>query len=117
MYEKLVNPSEFSSSLPPLKALHDALAAGTCKFVVLTSAEKKEREAAYMAKIASGDVELRKRKRRSDAGIRKRLKRAWKGHLQNGADNEEDDDDKDDSADDALYAPESVETIVNSDAE
>ena len=59
-------------SIPPLKALRDALVAGTCKFVKLTAVERKEREVAYMAKIKSGEVEVRKRKRRSDAGTRKK---------------------------------------------
>ena len=68
-YEKLTNPSNLSSSLPPLHVLHDAIIGGTCKFVKLTVAEKKKREAAYVAKIKSGDVVLRKRKQRSDAGV------------------------------------------------
>ena len=75
-YEKILNPSLLTSSLPPLMALRDALVAGTCKFVKLTAAKRKEREAAYMEKIKSGEIEVRKRKRRSDAGTSKGLKRA-----------------------------------------
>lgn len=56
-YKKLMNPSTLSSSLPPLKTLHDALITGTCKFVKLTAAKRKAHEAAYMAKIALGEVE------------------------------------------------------------
>ena len=70
-YEEIINPSLLSSSLPPLKTLLDALTAGTCKFVKLSASERKEREAAYMEKIASGQVEVHKRKRRSDAGVSK----------------------------------------------
>jgi hypothetical protein len=74
-YENLVNPSELSSSLPPLTILLEALKSGDCKFVKLSAAERKEREAAYQAKIASGEVVLVKRKHRSDAGIpRKKVK-------------------------------------------
>ena len=88
-YEKLMNPSTLSSSLPPLKVLHDALVKGTCKFVKLSQAEREAHEAAYMAKIASGEVELRKRKRRSDAGSKRKPKRARKDGSTN-TDNEED---------------------------
>lgn len=82
-YEKLTNPSDLSSSLPPLKALQDAIISGTCKFVKLTAAEKKKREAAYMAKIKSGEIELRKRKRRSDAGVSKKTKRVRREESEN----------------------------------
>jgi hypothetical protein len=93
-YERIMNPSLLSSSLPPLMALRDALVAGTCKFVKLTAAERKEREVAYMAKIRSGEVEVRKRKQRSDAGIKKNSKRA-RTEVEDGAI-----DDSDDNADD-----------------
>ena len=104
-YENLVNPSTLSSSLPPLKALHEALVAGNCKFVKLTAAERKARETAYMAKIASGEVKLRKRKRRSDTGVR-RGKRARK----DDANDEEDDDEEE-----ASRVPKSQEIINDSD--
>jgi hypothetical protein len=70
-YGRIMNPSLLSSSLPPLVALRDVLVEGTCKFVKLTAAERKESEVAYMAKIKSGEAEVRKRKRRSDTGTRK----------------------------------------------
>ena len=111
-YEKLMNPSTLSSSLPPLKALHDALITGTCKFVKLTAAERKARETAYMAKIASGEVELRKRKRRSDVGVRKKSKRS---HKDDNADDEE--DDNNDDNEEASHVPKSREIIEDSDAE
>ena len=75
-YEKIMNPSLLTSSLPPLMALRDALVAGTCKFVKLTAAVRKERKAAYMEKIKSGEIEIRKRKRRSDAGTSKKRARS-----------------------------------------
>lgn len=113
-YEKLINPSKLSSSIPPLKALRDALVTGTCKFVKLTAAEKKEREATYMASIKSGEVELRKRKRRSDAGIRKKSKRARK---EDGNTSSEDNEDEDMDDGVALRNPKSQEFIDNSDVE
>ena len=86
-YERIINPSMMSNSLPPLMALRDALVAGTCKFVKLTATERKVREVAYMAKIKSGDIEVRKRKQRSDAGTRKKPKRL-------DGDDDSDDNDK-----------------------
>ena len=73
-YEKLTNPSNLSSSLPPLKALQDVIISGTCKFIKLTAAEKKKHEAVYMSKIKSGEIELCKHKQRSDAGVSKKTK-------------------------------------------
>jgi hypothetical protein len=115
-YEKLMNPSKLSSSLPPLKALRDALITGTCKFVKLTAAEKKKREAAYMACIESGEVELRKRKRRSDAGVRKKSKRARKEDG-NKSDKESDEDEEEQEEGDAPRNPKSNEFIGDSDVE
>jgi hypothetical protein len=114
-YEKFMNPSKLSSSLPPLKALRDALMAGTCKFVKLTAAEKKKREAVYMASIASGEVELRKRKRRSDAGIRKKSKRARKEDGNKSSEEDEEEEEEQDDGD-ASHIPKSRETIDDSDA-
>ena len=93
-YEKILNPSLMSSSLPPLMVLRDALIAGTCKFVKLTATERKEREVTYMAKIKSGEIEARKCKQRSDAGTRKK-KRA-----RSEADAVDDSGDKDNVGDD-----------------
>jgi hypothetical protein len=111
-YEKIINPSLFSSSLPPLRALMDALTAGTCKFVKLSASEKKEREAAYMTKIASGEVEVRKRKRRSDAGVKK-SKRARKDNAV-ASDGDEVDEDNEEGE---VSHPKSQETIEHSDVE
>jgi hypothetical protein len=111
-YEKLMNPSDLSSSLPPLKVLRDALMTGTCTFVKLTTAEKKKREAAYMASIASGEVEPRKRKRRSDAGIRKKSKRARKD---DGNKSRDDDEEEEEDEGDVSHIHKSAETIEESD--
>ena len=112
-YDKLINPSALSSSLPPLKALHDSLVKGTCKFVKLSTAERVAREAAYMAKIASGEVELRKRKQRSDAGSKRKAKRARK----DGGTNSDNDEDSDFNNDEGTsQGPKSKEFIDDSDA-
>ena len=104
-YEKILNPSLMSSSLPLLMALRDALIAGTCKFVKLTAAERKEIEVTYMAKIKSGEVEARKRKQRSDTGTRKK-KRA-----RSEVDAVDDSGDKDNGA----QVPKGPELIEDSD--
>ena len=70
-YENFRNPSEFSSSLPPLQELSDAIDNGTCKFVKLTPAEKKQFEHEFNTKVQAGQVILRKRKIRKDAGKKK----------------------------------------------
>jgi len=93
-YDNFVNPSELSSSVQPLKALVDAIENGSCKFLKLTAVEKKEREAAYQAKITSGEVQVLKRKQRKDAGMRRGAKRARTGE---GDDGEGDSDNNDDT--------------------
>lgn len=112
-YEKIINPSLLSSSIPPLKTLLDALMAGTCKFVKLSASERKEREAAYMAKIASGEVEVRKRKQRSDAGVSK-SKRA---RIEGDAAASGGDEVNGDNEEGMLRCPKSHETIEDSDVE
>jgi len=74
-YENLKNPSELSSSLPPLRALSEAIDNGTCKFVKLTATEKKKFEQEFNAKVQTGEVTLRKRKIRKDAGKKKAKRR------------------------------------------
>jgi len=75
-YEKLQNPSEMSTSLAPLRALLTALETGACKFVKLSSEERKRREDALSMKLISGEIQPRKRKQRSDAGGKRSKKRA-----------------------------------------
>jgi hypothetical protein len=74
-YEKFVNPSEFSSTLGPLRRLIDAINAGDCKFVKLTAEECRKRLQTYKAKIVAGELKARERKIRSDAGKKKKRKR------------------------------------------
>ena len=74
-YENFKNPSELSSSLPPLWALSDAIDNGTCRFVKLTATEKKSFEQEFYAKVQTGEVTLRKRKIRKDAGKKKAKRR------------------------------------------
>lgn len=65
-YEKFVNPSEMSTSLPPLQKLYTALEDGSCHFVKLTPTEHKERTEKY--NLALEDGQAQPRKKRKDAG-------------------------------------------------
>lgn len=98
-YEKLINPSDLSSSVVPLQFLREAIITGTCKFVKLTAAERKVREAAYTARIASGEVQVRKRKRRSDAGTKKSSKRKKRDDGNKSDEIDEDEEDEEDEED------------------
>jgi len=92
-YDNFVNPSKLSSSVQPLKALVDAIENSSCKFLKLMAVEKKECEAAYQAKITSGEVQVPKRKRRKDAGVRQGAKRAQTGEGDDGEGDSDNDDD------------------------
>ncbi|KAJ6591880.1 hypothetical protein B0H10DRAFT_2233197 [Mycena sp. CBHHK59/15] len=87
----LVNPSELSSSLAPLKQLVHALKTNACRFVKLTPTERQERIDRYNEEVAAGQREPFQNHRQSDAasGKRKRRERAV-----NGAVREEDREDQ-----------------------
>lgn len=74
-YDKFVNPSELSTSLPLLRKLLTAIDTGSCKFVKLTAEELRKRLETYKKKVESGELKIRERKTRSDAGKRKRKDR------------------------------------------
>jgi uncharacterized membrane protein YukC len=78
---RLVNPSELSSSLAPLKALVHALKTNTCRFEKLTPTERQERIKKYNDEVAAGQREPLQNQRHSDttAGKRKRRERAATG--------------------------------------
>lgn len=102
-YETFKNPSELSSSLPPLRALFDAINNGTCKFVKLTAEEKKGFEKDYNVKVQSGEITTKKRKRRTDAGTKKSKRRQTEasskgGARSNGEDGEGSENDGDEGA-------------------
>ena len=75
-YDRIMNPSDLSTAVGPLSKLRNAINSGDCKFVKLTAEERRERLEAYEAKIAAGEVKARERKRRSDAGSKKRKSKA-----------------------------------------
>jgi len=71
-YEKFINPSKLSLSLPGLTKLHNALKSGLCKFVKLSADERKARMEKYQEKLSSEEIQLFQRKRRCDAGVRQK---------------------------------------------
>ena len=102
-HDKFENPSNLSNSLPPLHTLLDAIRNGTCKFIKLSSSERKACEAQYQADTTSGKITVKKRKVRSDAEVKcKKGKGKGKGKGNdndngngNGNGNNEDDDEDD----------------------
>jgi hypothetical protein len=72
--ERFVNPSELSTALGPLRTLLHAINTGECKFIKLSADERRARLAKYNDKIESGDVQPRERKKRKDAGKKRKLK-------------------------------------------
>jgi hypothetical protein len=93
-HEKFVNPSELSSALPPLQKLMEALKAGTCKFVKLSSAKQKKREAERKKKLASGKLQPCKRKTRKDVGKKRKShhNKENEGSNSNGSSSDENDE-------------------------
>lgn len=118
-HDKFINPSEISTSLAPLQKLATALKDGTCRFVRLSEAAHRAREAAYTEKVATGAVSVRKE--REDKGV-PRNKRC-----RTTTDGEEADDDEEQpaiqakrrhpAAGKAVSAPKSAEFIESDDDE
>ncbi|KIL54458.1 hypothetical protein M378DRAFT_54725, partial [Amanita muscaria Koide BX008] len=75
-FDKIVNPSQLSSSIGPLRELHDALKGGSCKFIQLEASEVKMRIATHREKIRTGKLPARQRKMRKDKGTTRRRKSA-----------------------------------------
>jgi hypothetical protein len=72
-YEKLVNPSELSTSLPGLRQLLEAINAGSCKFIKLTQDQLKQRREEHQKAIKSGSLPAPKtRKPRKDRGTKRK---------------------------------------------
>ncbi|KAJ7164604.1 hypothetical protein C8R43DRAFT_946420 [Mycena crocata] len=71
-YPELVNPSELSTSLPGLQALHDALKNDTCKFVKLNKEQLAARKESWLADVAAGRIERKHRDERSDKGTKRK---------------------------------------------
>ncbi|KAG6895722.1 hypothetical protein C0992_013011 [Termitomyces sp. T32_za158] len=92
------------TTMEDARTLRDALVSGECMWVKLTRKEKEARTKARQEKIASGEVTVKKRKRRSDAGKPRGPRKAKSGEKRKrqeaaadeGTDNSEDDSGKED---------------------
>lgn len=72
-YDKLVNPSELSTSLPGLRQLLEAINAGSCKFIRLSQAQLKQRREEHQKAIEDGSLPAPKtRKPRKDRGTKRK---------------------------------------------
>ncbi|GBE84240.1 hypothetical protein SCP_0602180 [Sparassis crispa] len=93
-HEKWANPSDLSTSPPPLRTLLAALESGTCKFEQLTSEELKKRTEEYDQKVAAGEAVARK-KRKDTGGKHAGMRRKHRAEAEDAdADMEDDDDDE-----------------------
>lgn len=72
-YEKLVNPSELSTSLPGLRQLLEAINTDSCKFIKLTQTQLKQRREEHQKAIEDGSLPGPKtRKPRKDRGTKRK---------------------------------------------
>ncbi|PCH43996.1 hypothetical protein WOLCODRAFT_141380 [Wolfiporia cocos MD-104 SS10] len=76
-HKKWANPSDLSTSLPPLQKLLDALKSGECRFIRLSAAALLERKKEYARKLDAG--EITSWKKRKDTGKKRDCTRKKKG--------------------------------------
>ncbi|KAF8801632.1 hypothetical protein BYT27DRAFT_7114532, partial [Phlegmacium glaucopus] len=93
-FEKLVNPSQLSTSLPSLRRLLDAINDGNCKFVKLSPLEVKRRREELWKKQDDSTVPVKTRKPRKDRGI-KRPRKGKKNAVNDDAEDDGEEDDED----------------------
>ena len=111
-FEKLVNPSQLSTSLPGLRRLLDAINNGDCKFVRLSPLEVKSRREELQKKQDDGIVPVKTRKPRKDRGTKRPRTKGKKTAV---IDAEDDDDeggnDEEEECPRKRRAPKSAESI------
>ncbi|PPQ93525.1 hypothetical protein CVT25_005363 [Psilocybe cyanescens] len=72
-YDKFVNPSKLSTSLPGLQKLLDAINSGSCRFIRLTPLQLTEHCQAHQQAIASGSIPVpRMHKPQNDRGTKRK---------------------------------------------
>jgi hypothetical protein len=85
------NPGDLSTSLPPLQQLLEAIESGQCKFVKLTSEQRKAKDDKYQERIKNGEISVRVRAPRKDKG-KKRKGQKDQSDVNNDDSNEEERD-------------------------
>jgi len=88
-FEKLVNPSLLSTSLPGLRRLLDAINNGDCKFTKLSPLEVKKCREELQKKQNEGTAPVKTRKPRKDRGTKRPRRKGNKQGLE-GNDNNDD---------------------------
>jgi hypothetical protein len=89
-FNKLVSPFDINT-VDELRTLRDALRCGACFWVRMTKAEVSKHAADLVLREAAGEVIGKKRKERSDKGIKKGL-RAKRGVNDEGDSSDDDDE-------------------------
>lgn len=97
-FEKLINPSQLSTSLPTLRHLLDAINDGNCKFVKLSPLEVKSHRQELQQKQDDGTVPVKTRKGKKKAASE-------------NDDEEEDDEDEEEQPRKHRKVPKSMETV------
>jgi hypothetical protein len=115
-FEKLVNPSLLSTSLPGLRRLLDAINNGDCKFVKLSALEVKKHREELQKKKDEGFVAVKTRKPRKDRGTKRARTKGNLGKHKAVDDNDGEGNDELDEEDDEhprkrRRAPKSAETV------
>ena len=87
-FEKLVNPSLLSTSLPGLRHLLDAINNGDCKFTKLSPLEVKKRREELQKKQNEGTAPVKTCKPRKDRGTKRPCRKGNKQGLE-GDDNDD----------------------------
>jgi len=93
-FEKLVNPSLLSTSLPGLRRLLDAINNGDCKFIKLSPLEVKRRREELQKKQDEGIVPVKIRKPREDRGTKRPRTKGKKQAVEDGEDEGEEEHDE-----------------------
>jgi hypothetical protein len=73
-HPNFANPSDLSTSIPPLQELLDAIDSGQCKFVKLTSEQQKAEDDKYREKIKNGQITATVRATRKDKGKKRKAR-------------------------------------------
>lgn len=111
-FEKLVNPSLLSTSLPGLRRLLDAINDGNCKFVKLSPLEVKKRREELQKNQDEGLVPVKTCKPRKDRGTKRaRTKGKNKAVDIDGEGNDELDEEEDEHPRKRRRVPKSAETV------
>jgi hypothetical protein len=112
-FEKFVNPSLLSTSLPGLRRLLDAINNKDCKFIKLSPLEVKKRREELQKKQNEGIVPVKTRKPRKDRGTKRPRSKGKKQavELEGDDDDDEEQDEGEEERPRKRNAPKSAELV------